>query len=86
MDTILIKNTIIDSIKQIAQEQGINIESINGSDAIVDDLGFASLDIATLVAVLESKLKVDPLSSGKVAITEVRTIDDICEAYSRCLL
>jgi acyl carrier protein len=48
-----------------------------------DDLiatGLTSLDLAALVAKLERRWKIDPFLEAK-AITEVRTVGDLCRAY-----
>jgi acyl carrier protein len=48
-----------------------------------DDLiatGLSSLDLAGLVAKLERRWKIDPFLEAK-AITEVRTVGDLCRAY-----
>jgi len=48
---------ILDEIKkiilQVAEEQDVQISGVKESDAIVDDLGFSSLDVATLTAYFE---------------------------------
>lgn len=49
---------------------------------LVRDLGFASLDLAHLIALLEVALEVDPFSEG-VLIAELKTLGDLYKAYQR---
>lgn len=52
-----------------------------------DDLvstGLTSLDLAALVARLARQWKVDPFLEA-TAITEIRTVGDLCRAYRDCL-
>lgn len=55
---------------------------IEDTTAIVRDLGFASLDVAELIAVLEMELDVDPFSDG-VSLMDVRTYGDFCAVYEK---
>ena len=59
--------------------------AIEDSSQIVKDLGFTSLDVAELVAVLEMELEVDPFSNG-VSLMEVRTCGDFCSVYEKACL
>jgi acyl carrier protein len=51
---------------------------------IVSDLGFSSLDIAELLALLEMELGVDPFAQG-VSIMDVHTIGKLHEVYAVAL-
>lgn len=51
---------------------------------LTTELGLKSLDLARLVAVLELELGVDPFAQ-LVAITDLRTLGDLCDAYRRAL-
>lgn len=51
-------------------------------EALVDDLGLRSLDLAQLVAVLELRLGVEPFVEHE-AITDVRTVGDLARAFER---
>ncbi len=48
---------------------------------LVHDLGFSSLDLAQLVAILEMELDFDPFSEG-ASIEELKTVGDVCRIYS----
>ncbi len=75
------REIIKESIQEIMRNnaQGRVIED---SSELVKDLGFTSLDVAELVAVLEMELEVDPFSDG-VSLMEVRTYGDFCAVYER---
>lgn len=73
------------AIRQVAEEQSIPVATIEDHHAIVDDLGFKSLDISTLVVLLEQNLGVDPFSSFKASLTDIRTVADVVSIYERCL-
>ena len=47
---------------------------------VVNGLGFTSLDVAELVAVLEMEIGFDPFSSS-VSIMDVQTIGDLIRVY-----
>jgi hypothetical protein len=46
--------------------------------------GLTSLDLAALVARLTRQWKVDPFLET-MAITEIRTVGDLCRAYQDCI-
>ena len=85
MSTTEIETAVKECILQVAREQLIDIQELKPQNRVVDDLGFSSLDVATLTALLENKFKVDPFSSGMASITEIRTLQDMFNLYDRCL-
>lgn len=86
MSPIEIKEKVERCIFQVAQEQNIKLPtSLEDHHTIVEHLGFKSLDVATLTAFLEIEFHVDPFSTGMAAVTEIRTVGDICKLYARCL-
>ncbi len=72
-------------IQKVADQQSISLERMEAQHRIVEDLGFSSLDVATLTAVLEEEFHVDPFSNNMASITDIRTVGDICSLYDRCL-
>ena len=72
-------------VKQVADQQGIEVGEIEDHHAVVDDLHFASLDVATLTSLFKRELGVNPFMMGIAAITEIRTIKEISEVYQRAL-
>lgn len=73
--------TIREAIREIMANNGRE-GGIEEASEIVKDLGFTSLDVAELVAVLEMELDVDPFSNG-VSLMEVRTYGDFCAVYEK---
>jgi acyl carrier protein len=69
-------------IRSVLAERGRAIELIRGGDGLNAVLGLTSLDLATLIAELESALGVDPFARI-VSITSVRSVDDLVEAYHK---
>ncbi|UUA73394.1 phosphopantetheine-binding protein [Cellvibrio sp. QJXJ] len=80
-----IHSTVITLIERVAQEQALSIHSVETHHAITDDLGFTSLDVATLAALLELEFDVDPFANNMAVITEIRTVQDIIGLYTKCL-
>ncbi|NKB24241.1 MAG: acyl carrier protein [Kiritimatiellae bacterium] len=85
MDYKEINQTVKDFIMQINEEQELGISEVQDDDSLVEDLGFSSLYVASLVAFLENKLEVDPFSTNRAVITEMRTVEDIAKAYEKSL-
>ena len=77
--------TVKDNIMQISEEQGLGISEVQDHQSLVEGLGFASLDVATLVALLETAFEVDPFRMNIAVITEIRTVEDIAKAYEKAL-
>lgn len=74
-----VRDIIKTAIAEIMANNGRN-GMIEDTSKIVQDLGFTSLDVAELVAVLEMELEVDPFSNG-VSLMDVRTYGDFCTVY-----
>ncbi len=82
---LAVKPIVIETILQLAKEQNKPIKPVQDDDSLVDTLGFTSLEVATLVSLLETKLEVDPFTSGIAAITDIRTVENLCTAYEKAL-
>ncbi len=78
-----VDQTVVDVISDILKRR-LGCDSKVGKDDKLTDLGLASLDLAQIVAVLEMRLGTDPFGE-RVAITTIRTIDDLCNAYKLCV-
>jgi acyl carrier protein len=76
---------IHEKIRMALAERGGDIPAIHGPDTLNGALGLSSLDLAIVVAELESALSVDPFSRI-VPITSVRSVDDLVEAYLKAYL
>lgn len=79
-----VKSVVHEVLLDIADEEGLEVTEIQGDEKLVEDLGFRSLVMARILAILEERLRVDPFSQ-QVAVTSVRTVDDLCHAYEQCL-
>jgi acyl carrier protein len=80
-----VNKKIKDIIYQVAEEQGIVLENVDDDHAIVDDLGFSSLDVATLAAYFEEAFNVDPFSAGIASVSGIRTVRDITNVYEKAI-
>jgi acyl carrier protein len=74
-----IEGTIHRVVADVLRSREREVPEIRNEDELVS-LGLASLDLATIVAVLERELKADPFLEFR-SITEVRTVGDLCAAY-----
>lgn len=79
-----IKTTIISVLREIQERNSYPKRDINDDTMVVKNLGFSSLDVAELVAVLEMELGVDPFSQG-VSIMNVHTVGELHKVYSEAL-
>lgn len=78
-----IEATIHGTIVELLERAGRPVLPFDAEDDLVGT-GLTSLDLAALVARLERRWKIDPFLEAR-AITEVRTIGDLCRAYQECL-
>jgi acyl carrier protein len=78
------KTVIHEVLLDVAEEEDLEVTEIRGDEKLVEDLGFRSLTMARILAILEGRLGVDPFAQN-VAVTSVRTVDDLCAAYEHCL-
>lgn len=80
-----LESVIHEKIRMLLDERGGAVPAIHGADTLNGALGLTSLDLAIVVAELESALGVDPFSRI-VSITSVRSVDDLVEAYVKAYL
>jgi hypothetical protein len=71
----IVRQTITDLLKRNGKSLGLL-----DNDCPLIAVGLTSLDLAALISMLERKLKADPFLEA-VAITEMRTVGDLCHAY-----
>ena len=67
------------TIGEVLERAGKPVPRFGVDDDLVAT-GLTSLDLAAVVAKLERQWKVDPFLEA-TAITEVRTVGDLCRAY-----
>jgi acyl carrier protein len=75
-----LETTIGDVVAGVAKSRGEDVGPVSVSQTLTGDLGLRSLDLAQIVATLEVQLGVDPFAE-LVAITSVRTVGDLVNAY-----
>ena len=78
-----IEATVHRTIEEVLQRRDREAPAFGNNDDLTST-GLTSLDLATVVALLERELKVDPFLTYR-AITEVRTVGDFCRAYEACI-
>jgi hypothetical protein len=69
---------------RIAQQRTPGVLRVENGQRLTAELGLKSLDIARVIALLELELGADPFAH-LVAITDIRTVADLCEAYRKAL-
>jgi hypothetical protein len=70
-------------IAKVAAEKGLDLKTVQKHQKLVGDIGFKSIDLARIIAILEIKLNADPFAK-LVPITSVQTVGDLCHAYRLC--
>ena len=73
-----LRNTICETIADVAREAGRDISEINDDHLLREKLGFDSLDLAVIVVRLEQRLGIEPF---RVQQRSVRTTGDLISAY-----
>ena len=79
------RTIIIQVITEVARQNKLQLPPLRDDMEIVDELGFTSLAVASVIANLEEILIVDPFQDEGVMITDIRTIRDLCTVYDNCL-
>jgi len=79
-----VEKTVYRVLQRIVAERSPGVAKIESTQRLTSDLGLKSLDVARLIAVLELEIGVDPFVK-LVAITDVRTVGDLCAAYRKAL-
>ena len=80
-----VRDVIEKLLRTIAEERGLDLPALAPRTEIVDELGFSSLMVATLIAHLEEELGVDPFQDEDVSITSIRTVQDLADVYAASL-
>jgi acyl carrier protein len=77
-----IESTVHDRIRAVLAERVGQVGRLSGTEKLNATLGLSSLDLAFLVAELETELGVDPFAK-LVSITSVRSVGDLVRAYQQ---
>lgn len=79
-----VESMVLDTIRNVGWQRGMDVPDLRPRLRLVDELGFKSLDVARMIAMLELRLGLDPFSR-LISVTNVRTVGDLCNAYVRAL-
>jgi acyl carrier protein len=79
-DLAEIAKAVRDQVSLLLDEKDLPARDLASEDRLNADLALTSLDLASLVAALEMKLKADPFQE-LVPITSIRTVGDLEAAY-----
>jgi acyl carrier protein len=82
MTTSSIEDVVIGVVTAIARTHRPALAQVAAGDALGEDLGFDSMDLAQAVAELEARLGTDPFATS-VTIGSIRTVGDFVAAYRR---
>lgn len=77
-----IESIVHGRIRAVLAERVGEVGRLSGTDKLSATLGLSSLDLALLVAELETELGVDPFAK-LVSITSVRSVEDLVQAYQQ---
>jgi acyl carrier protein len=80
INMVNIETNIISAIQEMLAEKSISKKIDNRNLALVDELGFSSMDIALLIARFDMEFNKEPFAED-YAITDIRTIADLIAAY-----
>lgn len=75
-----IQAAVYRTLREIQEKSNKRLVELGDELNLVHDLGFSSLDLAQLVAILEMELDFDPFSEG-ASIEELKTVGDVCRVY-----
>jgi acyl carrier protein len=83
VDRDFVLNQVCVELQRILTDKGREDISL-GETTCFSEIGIGSLDLAELISSLEMVFDTDPFAE-KVAITSVRDVRDLCDAYLTCL-
>ena len=76
-----VMTVVCDTLQRVLTRRNHTAVHCTPESNLVSDLGFESLDLAEIVALLELHFGFDPFTD-QIAITDVHTVQDLCDAYS----
>lgn len=79
-----IEQKITDHVREILTLSNKNSSSITSKQALIDDVGMDSLEIARLLITLDDEFQVDPFAE-EFSIGNIHTIADLTRVYSALL-
>lgn len=75
-----IENIIYDTIYELLSETNSKIDKLNPTHNLNADLGFTSLELARLIALLDHRLRDEPFAKT-FSISSLKTISDLIKIY-----
>ncbi|MFD5075727.1 acyl carrier protein [Streptomyces sp. NPDC058274] len=84
LDTTAIKAIVLEHISELLKEADVEHGEFTGAEAL-NAIGLSSLLLARLIIQLEIDLDVDPFAEEDLVISDIRTVDELVEAYARAL-
>ncbi len=83
MGTMTKIDELIASVVHSIQEQhGLAPGELTPQTSLIQDLGFSSLDIAQMVAMMESQTGIDPFAAG-ATLDQISTVESLTKLYSK---
>ena len=77
-----VERAVGEAVLQVAAHRTPAPAEVQREQRLIADLGFDSMDIAELLAILEMKLGYDPFAAS-AAIADVHTVGDLIAVYER---
>lgn len=84
LDTTAIKAIVLEHISELLKEADVEHGEFTGAEAL-NAIGLSSLLLARLIIQLEIDLDVDPFAEEDLVISDIRTVDELVEAYAGAL-
>lgn len=75
-----VERTVHEVVLEVVRRKKVETTNVRNEDRLHANLGLGSLDLAEIVAKLETVLGVDPFAED-VAVTSIRSVGDLRQAY-----
>ncbi|HEV3003357.1 MAG TPA: acyl carrier protein [Pirellulales bacterium] len=79
-----IEQKVREVVLRVARQRSADVSNVDNGHRLTVELGLTSLDFARIIAILEMELGADPFGRCS-AITDMRTVGDLCQAYRAAL-
>ncbi|WP_354641714.1 acyl carrier protein [Kitasatospora camelliae] len=79
-----IKAAVVEQITELLREAEVEHGEFTGAERL-NAIGLTSLLLARLIIQLEIDLGVDPFAEEDLVISDIRTVDELVDAYARTL-
>jgi acyl carrier protein len=85
MEQADIRKAVDKAIAEVAEEWDLVLPPLRADSELVDELGFSSMTVVSLTMYLEEALGTDPFSDRTIMLTDMRTVQDLVNVYTRAL-